>query len=183
MTALGRIHRADRAHLGHAPTVVDAYAELFRKRLHHRRRTSRSTDGRRFQCRKAQLVLGHVVEQVHPHGGHGRGAVDCLGFEQLVETCTIERGARKYQFRAHHGSGVRNTPGIDMEHRHDRQHRARCTQILGVRQGNREGVKDRRPVTEQHAFGMAGGSGGVAQPRSRVLIELRPFEIVAFSRE
>ena len=178
MLGFGRIERADGTHLRHAPAVPYAHAELFRQHLDHRGRASRAADRRRFQRREPELVLLHVVDQIHPYGGHCRGAVDGLRFDQLEEACAVEPRARKHELGTGQRRGVRNSPGVDMEHRHNRQHRARRRQVLGVRQRNRESVQDGRPMAEEHALRLAGGARGVAERRRGVLFELRPLEII-----
>ena len=178
MLALGRIERADGTHFRHAPTVHHAQAELVRQRPDHRRRAGRAADRRVLERRELELVLLHVVDQIHPYRRHRGSAVDGLGFDQLEEACAIEPGARKHELCTGQRRGVRNPPGVDVKHRHDRKHRARRRQVLGVRQRDRESVQNGRPVAEEHALRVAGSARGVAQRRRSVLVELRPLEII-----
>ncbi|MDT4872364.1 hypothetical protein FQZ97_1075420 [compost metagenome] len=65
-----------------------------------------------------------------------------------------------------------------MEHRHHRQDGVARRAVQGIGKGGGIGVQQRRAVAVEHAFGIAGSAGGVAQRRSAVFVEARPGEVV-----
>src|SRR5204862_275814 len=56
-------YRPDRAHLGHAPAMRDADAEIVAQGPDHRRRASRPADRRLLEGRELEIVLLHVLDQ------------------------------------------------------------------------------------------------------------------------
>src|SRR5439155_23988424 len=95
MLARGGVDRADRTHLRHAPTMDHPQAELVRQCPDHRWRAGCAADGRMLERREPELVLLHVVDEIHPHRGYGRGAVDRLGLNQPVEARAVQGPARE----------------------------------------------------------------------------------------
>ena len=90
----------------------------------------------------------------------------------------VEVPARQHQRRAGQRGGVRNAPGVDVEHRHDRQHAAGGAQVQHVGQRDRIGVQHGGAVAVQHALRPPGGARGVAERAGGVLVERRPGVVV-----
>jgi hypothetical protein len=146
------------------------------ERLDHGRRARRTADHRAPHRREAQIVGLHVGQQALPYGGHAGRHGHALGFEEVVQRLSVKPRAGEYQLRTDHAGDVGNAPGIDMEHRHHRQDAVAggTVQRIGQRGGKR--VEQGGAMAVQRALGVAGGTGGVTQRGSRVLIELRPVE-------
>ena len=69
---------------------------------------------------------------------------------------------------------IRDAPTVGVKHRHQLQDSVALAQREYVGETQRIAVKHQRPMTEQHAFGMAGGAGGIADRRRFLLIEIGP---------
>ena len=80
---------------------------------------------------------------------------------------------------ADHRRGVRQAPGVDVEHRHHRQHTSSVLDRFSASGAtSRIRVQQRRTVAVQHAFRIAGRARRVAQRRGQPLVELRPVEAI-----
>jgi hypothetical protein len=67
--------------------------------------------------------------------------------------------AGQHQLGPGHGRGVGHAPGVDVEHRHDRQHHRARREVERVGQGAAAvGVQHGRAVRVEHALGVAGGA-------------------------
>jgi hypothetical protein len=79
---------------------------------------------------------------------------------------------RQDQLASIHGSGIREAPGVHVEHGHDGENRvvAAKVQLVGERDG--QGMQGNGPVRIEDSFGAAGSSRGVAQGRCIVFREL-----------
>src|SRR5688572_29120630 len=88
-------HRAERAHLGHAPGVQHLDAEFLLEGARHRRRAGRAADHYALERGEPKLLLAHVVEKPEPHGGHARAHRDLFGFEKLMQALAVEVLDRK----------------------------------------------------------------------------------------
>ena len=80
---------------------------------------------------------------------------------------------REDLLRADHGRRERKAPGIDMEHWNDRQHHIRLRKPDRVLQRQHQRVHHQRPMAVEHALGMSGRPGGVAEPGRVVLVDAR----------
>jgi hypothetical protein len=176
---LERAGRAERAHLGHSPGVQHLHAVAFLEGLHHRGRACRAADDGAAHGAELQVVRLDVGEQALPDRRHAGRDRDVLAFEQVVQRLAVEPRTRKDELGADHAGDVRQSPGVDVEHRHHRQHRVARRALQGVGKGRRVGVQHRRAVAVQGALRIAGRSRRVAERRRGVLVELGPLERVA----
>ena len=125
-----------------------------------------------------QVVLLHVLQQAQPDRGHAGRHGDLLGFEQPVHAGPVQAGARKHDLAADQRAGIRQAPGVGVEHRHHRHDHVSGRQVHGVGQAGRIGVQNGRAMRVDHALGVAGRARGVAQRRGRGLVELGPLVVV-----
>ncbi len=174
---LDRTDRAERAHLGHAPGVAHFDAVIPLEGADHRRRAGRAADDHRLQRGELLALLLQIGEQHQPHRRHGGGEIDLLGLEQFVNRRAVEPRARHHQLGAAHRGGEGETPGIGVEHRHDRHHcRFRADrQTVDPRADQR--MQDVGAMRIEHALGIAGGAGSVAEAGGGVLLEFGPAEV------
>ena len=147
---------------------------LFAEGRDHGRRAGRAANDGALQRRKLQVARLHVGQQHLPHGGNASGKGHALVLDQVVHRFAIEGGARKHQFRTHHGGAVGNAPGIDVEHGHHGQDGIACGDAHHIGQSRSVGMQDGRAVAVQRALGVACGATGVAEARSGVFIKLGP---------
>ena len=70
--------------------------------------------------------------------------------------------------------GVRDTPRVGVEHRHDRQHRVARGDVHRVRQRRGHRVQDERAVRVEDALGPAGGARRVTHRGGPALVRARP---------
>ncbi|PAV72391.1 hypothetical protein WR25_15958 [Diploscapter pachys] len=132
---LGRVHRAHRRQLGHAPGVLQADAELLLVTAHHRRWAGGATDDHAAQAGKAAPVLAHMLLQAQPHGGHASGESDALALEECEQALAVQAGAWKHQLGAHQWCGIGQAPGVDVEHGDHRGDDLAGRQCQRVRKG------------------------------------------------
>ncbi|MNO68893.1 hypothetical protein D3C76_597370 [compost metagenome] len=128
------------------------------------------------------LALGAgAIEQHLQDGRHAMGEGDFLFTPQLDQHVRLV-APRVHLLHAKHGGGVRDAPGMHVEHRGDGHvhivaaQQAHAVDAAGDR-GFGQGVQHQLPVAEVHALGVAGGAGGVEGGGHRVLVEVR--EVVA----
>ncbi len=114
--------RADRAHLGHAPSVNDFDAVIVLIRAQHRFRDGRTAYCDALQGRKLQSVVADIVQQRQLNGRHAGDERHPVAFDQFVEIGAVELRPRHHQFRAAHRRNERDRPGVGVEHRRDRHH-------------------------------------------------------------
>ena len=126
---LQRAHRAERAHLGHAPGVQHLHVVALLEGAHHRRRARRAADDRAAHRAELEVVGFHVGQQALPHRGHAGRHGDAFALEQLVQALAVEVRPRKHELGADHARGIRQAPGVDVEHRHHRQDRVACRAV------------------------------------------------------
>ncbi len=174
--------RADRARLGHPPSVqhVDpAGAEALDHPAPGRRPAGRGHPQRRHRG------AGLVPVRQKPQVDRGDAAVEghTLGVHELGEAGAVQARSGQDQLVAAHRRAVWDPPRVDVEHRHHRQHR--FARADAERAGHRRAVRveDGRPVGVDHALRVARGPRRVADARGRVLVERRPCEVtVLFGR-
>ena len=70
---------------------------------------------------ETQFVLLKVLNEGHPNGGHTGTDGHFFGFNEFVQTGTIQLRTRQDQLGAGNGCRIRNAPRVDMEHGHHRQ--------------------------------------------------------------
>ena len=174
---LDRARRTDRAHLGHAPGVPHLDAVVVLERADHLGRARRTADSDELQRRQSLALLAQVLQQAQPDSRHGRGHRHLLGFEDVVDRGAVELGSRHDHAGSAHQAGQRQTPGIGVEHRHDRKHRIIGVQRQDLGPGRHHRVQDVRTVRVEHPLRVAGGAGGVAKARRRALVEFGPLEV------
>ena len=183
MLRLGAANGSHRAHLRHAPAVMDAHAEVVAQRPQNRLRTRRAADRRALQRGETEVVLLHVPNETEPDGRHPRRGLHLLALEQLVEAPAVVPRPGKHQLGTGQRRRIRNAPRVDVEHRNDGEDDAVSGQGLGVGHAGGHRVQHRRAVAEQHALRVPRGARGIAQRRRGVLVEFRPFVVVAFGVE
>jgi len=84
--------------------------------------------------------------------------------------------AGQHQARSHQRRAIGHAPAVDVEHGHHRHGHIHRAQAEEVRQIGGIAVQHDGPVGVEHAFGLAGGAGGVAQAHRLVLVEAGPVE-------
>eukprot|EP00906_Rhabdomonas_costata_P004717 RCo006988 len=175
MLLLGHANQANGAGLRHSPGMDHRDAKLVLKGLDHRPRCGSPTDHRALQVGQPQVALLHVLQQSQPHGGHAGGDGDTLALHKVVDTLAIQEGPREDALRAHHGAGVGDPPGVDVEHRHHRKDGIQGGHPHAVGQGDCQRVEDVGAVAVQHPLGVPRSTGGVAQRAGRVLLQHGPL--------
>src|SRR4051812_34525019 len=120
---------AERAHLGHAPGMQHLHAEVLLEGADHGRRARRAADDDALQRREAQLLLLHVIEEAEPDRRHAGAHRHFLALEELVQALAVEVLRREDELRAHQRACIRQSPGVDMEHRHHWQDHVSCREI------------------------------------------------------
>ena len=137
----------------------------------------------RFRRRQPGAARLQMLQQPEPDRRHRRRHGDALAFQQLVQRGTVELRAGHDQLRPGHRRGIGQRPAIGVEQRHHRHHRVARGQAEEIRRGAGQRMQHVRAVRIEHALGAARGARGVAEPGRRVLVELRPGEIVIRLRE
>ena len=178
-----RADRADRAHLGHAPAVQHLDPVLQLEGLDHRKRRRSATDHHPLQRGQPPAGLLQVVEQTEPDGRHAGREGHPLALELLVQAGAIQPWPRHHHPRADQRAGVGQAPGIDVEHRHDRQHRLPGAEPDRIRQRDRQRMQHGRAVVVEGTLGIAGRAGGVAEAAGRGLVEHRPVVLGGVCRD
>ncbi len=109
-----------------------------------------------------------------PHSRHGSGEGDLLALKQFVDALAVELRARHDELGSAHRCDESNGPGVGVEHRHDRQHdvAGAAAEHVGLVGGH--GVQHVGAVRVEHALGIAGGAGGVAESAGGVLVKPAP---------
>ncbi len=124
-----------------------------------------------------QRVLQHPGED----GGHAAGEGGPLGGDERAQRLRLQEAVGEQQRAAEHPRHVRDSPRVDVEHRHDHQ------QALGLVEPERpphaEAVQPDGAVAVHHALGVAGGAGRVAHRRRRPLVDLRPVVLRGLRRD
>ena len=107
-----------------------------------------------------------------------------LGLDQPDQRLGLQEPVRHDQVRAGHHRGVRQAPGVRVEHRHHRQHpvvlrqrRTRCPVQTPIE------CRYDRPVAVDDALRVPGGAAGVAHRRRRPLVQFGPAERVGLGGE
>ena len=118
---LRRVVGADRAEFRHAPAMLDRDAELVAERLDQQRRRGRAAGHDALHRRQLLAAGAQMLQQAEPDGRHAAGHRHALLVEQPRQAGAVQVPARQHQRRAGQRRGVGNAPGIDVEHRHDRQ--------------------------------------------------------------
>ncbi|KAF1857266.1 hypothetical protein Lal_00014497 [Lupinus albus] len=149
--ALRHVGEAERAGFRHAPGMQNLHPHLL-EALDHHRRAGRSADGDAAHGGQFLLVGVQPVQQRQPDGRHAGAVGDFLGLEQLVQAGAVQLAAGEDQLGADHRRGIGGAPGIDVEHRHHRQHHVRRRQAEHVRQAGGDGVH-LRPVESVRLIG------------------------------
>ena len=118
---LERAGGAERAHLGHAPGVVDLDAVDLLERLGHGARAGRAADHHALEVRQLAAGRFEMLQQREPDGGHRRGAGDLELGEQLVDRRSVELLPGEYHRGAGHRRGEAERPAVGVKQRHHRQ--------------------------------------------------------------
>jgi hypothetical protein len=98
------------------------HAVVLAEGVDHRRRAGRAADDGALEGGEAQVVGLHVAQQHLPHRRHAGRVGDLLGLDQLVHRLAVQRRAGEHQLAAGERRRIRDAPGVDVEHRHHRQH-------------------------------------------------------------
>ena len=75
----------------------------------------------RFTVASFSPLARRCLQQAEPDGRHAAAHRHALLVEQPREAGAIEVATRQHQRRAGQRRGIRDAPGVDVEHRHDRQ--------------------------------------------------------------
>ena len=177
LVRLQRARRPDRAHLGHAPGVADLDAVIVLEGADHLRRAGRAADADELQGRQPLVLLAQVLEQAEPDRRHRRGHRDLLGLDQVVDRGPVELGARHDHSAAPHQAGVREAPGVGVEHRNDRQDRIVGVDRQNFRPRRHHRMEDVGAVRIEDALRVARGARSVAEAGGGPLVELAPAEV------
>ena len=140
-------------------------------------RAGRAADDHLLQIGQLLAGLLEMLQQHQPDGRHRRGERHLLGIEHFVDRGAVHLAARHDQLRADHRAALGQTPGIGVEHRHDRQDDVLRRDAHRVRHAGDHRVQHVRAVAVEHALGIAGRAGRVAHAGRGVLVELLPGEI------
>ena len=140
----------------------------------HGRRAGRTADDGALEGGEAQTGRLHVAQHHLPDRRHAGRIGDVFGFDQLVDRFAIQARTRKDELGACQGRRIRDAPGVDVEHGHDRQDRVTCTQAHHIGQRRRIRVQNGRTVAVQGCLGVARRTAGVAHAGCRVLVERGP---------
>ena len=93
------------------------------------------------------------------------------------------RGPGEDQVGAGEHRGVRQAPGVDVEHRHDRHHDVALADREAVDAEQEQGVQHDRAMAVERALGPARGAGGVAEARGVALVDRDRFRRLGRTRE
>ncbi len=160
--------RRDGARLGHPPGLHDGQARLLavglRQCPRHRRAAAR--DGAEVR-RVSSLQLR---EHAHPDGGHARGDRHPLRLDEVGERRRRKVGSRHHEGRAGGDARMSETPGVGVEHRHDRQDAVGLTRAQASRGHRSQRVQERRAMRVDDTLGVARGAARVAHRRGEGLV-------------
>ena len=173
------VRRSQGAHLGHAPGMpcVDAVSVKF---FHHRQRAGRTTNDHPGQALNAFPRLAQVREQIEPNGGHPRRHRHAFFVDERCECGSVTHFiAGHHHLGACCGAGIGIAPGVDVEHRHDRQHHVTAGNIHRVGYQSGIGVQHGGTVAVEHALGVTRRARRIAKRTGRLLIQFRPLEDIA----
>ncbi|MNM81275.1 hypothetical protein D3C81_932710 [compost metagenome] len=172
-----------RARFGHAPGMAHFHAKALHERPDQRGRHGGATDHTASHGRRPAVVLFHMLRQAKPDGRNARAARDALCLHQLEQACAIQPRPRQYQLASVDGCRIRDTPGIDVEHRHHRQHAVMRRERKRIGKAQRKTVENGGPVRVKHALRVARRARRIAKRAGCALVELRPHECVAALRQ
>ena len=158
--------------------MLDGDAELVAERLDQQWRRGRAAGHDPLHRRQLLAAGAQVLQQAEPDGRHAAGHRHAFLVEQAGQAGAVQMPPGQHQRRPGQRRGVGDAPGIDVEHRHDRQDAAGGAQVEHVRQRDRIGVDHRGAVAVQHALRPPGGAGGVAERARGVLVEVRPGIVI-----
>ncbi len=114
--------RRERARLGHAPGLDDADAVARLEALHQRARHRRAAAHDEPERREVERGLLAVAQHVVPDRRHRRRDRRLLARDHAGERRGLQMPARQHEVGADLPRGVRQAPGVGVEHRHDQQH-------------------------------------------------------------
>ena len=123
-----------------------------------------------------------IVHDVVPDRRHRPGDGRALRLDQPHDRLGIHEPIRQHDVGTCHQRGIRQTPGVGVEHRHDRECLVREAQSHAVAAAHGHRVQVTRPVPVDHPLRVAGCSAGVTHCGRRVLVDLRPLEFVGLGR-
>ncbi len=173
-----RADGAERRHLGHAPGMEDVEAVAFLEareswpgaRRSRRRRSRAARSGRACPGSCRAPAAGRATRSARPlSGSPAPGRADRARLSRR-DTAPETPGWRQAAARK------RQSPRVDVEHRHDRQHRVVLAERQRIAQSERERVQHDGPVRIEHALRPAGRARRVAHRGGVVLVELRLLE-------
>ncbi len=151
-----------------------ANAVLLLEGAHQRRRAGGAADGDAVEAGDVAGAFGQLGEEPLPQGGHRGGLRGAFGGDHVGERARLEEPVGQEEAGAGHEGGVRNAPGVDVEHRHDRQRGVGECQGHGLGRRHVHRVQEDRTVRVGRALGVAGGAGGVAEGGGGAFVQLGP---------
>ena len=164
--------RGHRRGLGHPPGVQDRHA---RRPVRLRQRPGHGRPAAEDPLHRRQVVVLQQGQRAQPDRRHARGDGDPVALQQPEYTLRGHVRAGEHHARPGQQPGVRQAPGVDVEHRHHRHEHVALREAQPVRRQRDQRVQQRRPVAVDHALRVAGGAGGVAHRRGAVLVvDLEP---------
>src|SRR5712672_2173349 len=169
----------DRRGFRHAPKMH--YVEIvFIERAHQGNRWGRATDDDAYRRRKLQAagIFLKRVENPEPDGGHTASDGDVLLLDEIKHAFGIDIGSGQNQARAGHHAGVREAPGVGVEHGSYREDGVVVTDGKTIGHGLSEGMQHDGAVRVDDALGETGGAGSETHSGAVVFIELGVLEIV-----
>ncbi len=175
-------HRTERRRFGHAPGV-DRPRLMRGEALDQGLRAGcAADDDPTHRCHRLSGLVG-VIEQVEPDGRYTGAKGNFFAVDDLQQTRPVKTWSGEDQPGADHGRRIGNPPGIDVEHRHDRQDAFFGRDAEQARLIDTQGMQDRRAVRIEDALGVPRRARRVTKPRRGFLVELRPVEPVGFRRQ
>jgi len=124
-----------------------------------------------------------MLQEHPPDRGYAKGQRHLLVAQQFIDTLAVERRAGHHQPGTAHGAGVGHSPGVDVEHRNHQQKGFGDADGQAVDRAGGPRMQYRRAMRVENAFRVAGGSGGIAQRRGGVFVELWPVVGIGRSAE
>ncbi len=173
-----RAHGAGGVHFGHAPALHHVHLIVLFKGAHHAARRRRAADRHALERAGFTPVALDLGEQAEPYGGYAPGGVHVLFVHQPEQAVAVQGRARHDQRRPGQRRHVGQPPGVDVEHRHHRQHPVAHREGAAGADHGEHRLQQAGAVRIERALGGAGGTGGIAQRAGGVFVQLRPVVVV-----
>ena len=164
--------------------LVDAQAEAVQPPNEFYRRSGTANQNT-YGCVKLPTrgIFFKGIENGDPNRRNAAGDCHFLVDHQLQDAFGIDMGTREHETRAEHGGGIRNAPGIGVEHGSNRQDGIGLAHAKRFDQATAEGMQHKSAVRVDDALGKTRRTRGETHRGSVVFVNRRVVEVGAGSSQ